>query len=46
MTEPMIEKLMAAEIATVERLGSMTPEDLEAIEGVDPEFVERIQLAG
>jgi len=45
MTEAMIEKLMAAEIGTVERLGSMTPEELEAIEGVDPEMVERIQLA-
>ncbi len=45
MTEAMVEKLMASEIATVERLGSMTPEDLEAIEGVDPEMVERIQLA-
>ena len=29
----------------MERLGSMTPEELEAIEGVDPEMVERIQLA-
>ena len=45
MTEAMIEKLMAAEIGTVERLGSMTPEELEAIEGVDPEMVERIQTA-
>jgi N utilization substance protein A len=45
LTDDVVEKLMAAGITTVERLGSMTPEQLEEIEGVDPEMVERIQLA-
>jgi N utilization substance protein A len=45
LTDDVVEKLMAAGITTVERLGSMTPEQLEEIEGVDPEIVERIQLA-
>jgi len=36
---------MAAGVPTVERLGSMTPEDLEAIEGIGAEMVESIQLA-
>jgi N utilization substance protein A len=43
--EGVVEKLMAAGVPTVERLGSMTPEDLEAIEGVDAEVIESIQLA-
>jgi N utilization substance protein A len=45
LPEPVVDKLMAAGIPTVERLGSMTPEDLEAIEGIDPEAVENIQVA-
>ncbi len=45
LTEKVVEKLMLAEIPTVERLGSMTPEQLEEIEGIDPEVVEQIQLA-
>jgi N utilization substance protein A len=40
-----VEKLMLAGIPTVERLGSMTPEQLEEIEGIDPDTVEGIQLA-
>jgi N utilization substance protein A len=43
--EVVVEKLMAAGVPTVERLGSMTPEDLEAIEGIGAEMVESIQLA-
>ena len=35
---------MTAGITTVERLGSMTPEELDAI-GVDEAMVEKIQLA-
>jgi N utilization substance protein A len=42
--EDIVEKLMTAGIPTVERLGSMTPEQLDEI-GVDAEMVERIQLA-
>jgi N utilization substance protein A len=42
--EEFVERLMTAGITTVERLGSMTPEELDAI-GVDAAMVERIQLA-
>ena len=45
LTETVVEKLMLAGIPTVERLGSMTPEQLEEIEGIDPDTVEGIQLA-
>ena len=41
----MIEKLGAAGIATVEALADMTPEQLEAIEGIGPKTVEKISLA-
>jgi N utilization substance protein A len=41
----MVEKLMAGGVNTVESLGSMTPEDLEALPGIDPETVEAIQTA-
>jgi transcription termination/antitermination protein NusA len=43
MTEAMVEKLVGAGIGTVERLGSMTPEELEDIPGIDEEVVTRIQ---
>jgi N utilization substance protein A len=42
--EELVERLMTAGITTVERLGSMTPEELDAI-GVDASMVERIQFA-
>jgi len=45
LTEAMVEKLMAGGVTTVESLGSMTPEDLEALPGIDPETVEGIQVA-
>jgi N utilization substance protein A len=45
LTEAIIEKLMEAGITTVERLGSMTPEELEGISGIGPKMVERIQSA-
>jgi N utilization substance protein A len=45
LPEEVVEKLMIAGIPTVERLGSMTPEELEEIETIDPEIVESIQLA-
>jgi N utilization substance protein A len=45
LTEAMVEKLMAGGVNTVESLGSMTPEDLEALPGIDPETVEAIQTA-
>jgi len=41
--EKLAEKLLESGIATVEKLGSMTPEDLEAIQGIGPKMVEKIQ---
>ncbi|MEO7652149.1 MAG: transcription termination factor NusA [Bryobacteraceae bacterium] len=43
MGEKLAEKLLESGIATVEKLGSMTPEDLEAIQGIGPKMVEKIQ---
>ena len=40
-----MEKLVAADIGTVERLGSMTPEQLEAIPEIDEGVVSHIQAA-
>ena len=46
MAEPSgIEKLSAAGVSTVESLADMTPEQLEAIEGIGPKTVEKISLA-
>ncbi|MEO7145992.1 MAG: transcription termination factor NusA, partial [Bryobacteraceae bacterium] len=45
LPESLVEKLIASSIATVEKLGSMTPEDLEAIPGIEPQLVEKIQAA-
>jgi N utilization substance protein A len=45
MPESVVEKLVGAGIGTVERLGSMTPEELEAIPDVDEELVTRIQTS-
>jgi N utilization substance protein A len=45
MTETVAEKLMEAGVATVEKLGEMTPEQLEEIPGIEPEMVENIQTA-
>ena len=43
LSEDIVETLVSAGIGTVERLGSMTPEDLEAIPGIDEDIVQRIQ---
>jgi transcription termination/antitermination protein NusA len=45
LSEPFLERLVEAGVGTVEKLGSMTPEQLEAIQGVSPEMVEQIQDA-
>ncbi len=45
MTEPVLETLVAAGVGTVERLGSMTPEELEQLPGVDPSMIEGIGSA-
>ena len=44
VSDIVVGKLMEAGVATVEKLGGMTPEDLEAIPGIEPEMVEAIQL--
>jgi N utilization substance protein A len=44
LAEAIAESLMAGGVPTVEKLGAMTPEQLEAIAGIGPE-VERIQQA-
>jgi len=43
LEEDIIERLVGAGIGTVERLGSMTPEDLEAIPDIDESIVSQIQ---
>jgi N utilization substance protein A len=43
--EGVAEKLVEAGVSTVEKLGSMTPEQLEEIPGIEQNVVEKIQLA-
>ena len=43
--EGLVEKLTAAGITTVEALADMTPEQLEAIQGIGPKTVEKISIA-
>src|SRR2546429_1413019 len=43
--EGLVEKLSAAGVTTVEALADMTPEQLEAIDGIGPKTVEKISLA-
>jgi transcription termination/antitermination protein NusA len=45
LNDAMIAKMMEAGITTVEKLGAMTPEELEATPGIEPEMVEQIQQA-
>src|SRR5450432_4441228 len=45
LPEHLAEKLVESGIGTVERLGSMTPEDLEAVPGLDSGSVPEIQAA-
>ncbi|MDR3765334.1 MAG: transcription termination factor NusA [Acidobacteriota bacterium] len=41
----LVEKLNAAGVSTVESLADMTPEELEAIPGIDAETIEKISVA-
>jgi N utilization substance protein A len=45
LAEAVVEKLIGNGIGTVEKLGAMTPEQLEEIQDVGPEMVEMIQVA-
>jgi N utilization substance protein A len=45
LDEALVDKLVEAEIPTVERLADMTPEELEAIPGIGESMVEKIQVA-
>jgi N utilization substance protein A len=45
LPESIVDALVKGGIGTVEKLGEMTPEQLEALEGVDEESVNRIQQA-
>jgi N utilization substance protein A len=45
LNETLVEKLNQAGIGMVEKLGAMTPEQLEEIPGIGPELVETIQAA-
>jgi N utilization substance protein A len=45
LSESTIERLVEAGVGTVERLGSMTPEELEGIQGIGAATVEKIQVA-
>jgi N utilization substance protein A len=41
--EKVVERLLETGIGTIEKLGSMTPEQLEEIQGIGPDMVEKIQ---
>jgi N utilization substance protein A len=45
LAEATVDALVKGDIGTVERLGGMTPEELEALEGIDADEVSRIQQA-
>ena len=45
LSERLREKLIQHEIPTIERLGSMTPEQLQEIPGIGPKMVEKIRVA-
>ncbi len=45
LDEVIVEQLVAASVGTVEKLGSMTPEELEAIPNIDEAIVSQIQSA-
>jgi N utilization substance protein A len=45
LAEPTVDALVKGNIGTVEKLGAMTPEELESIPGIDADAVNRIQQA-
>ncbi len=45
ISEKLLEKLLEGGVATVEQLGAMTPEQIQAIPGITTKQVEKIQFA-
>jgi transcription termination/antitermination protein NusA len=45
LADTIVETLIEAGVGTIEKLGNMTPEELEAIPGVDSEMIEKILFA-
>ena len=45
LAEDIVERLLESGVTTEEKLGAMTPEELEAIPGVGPQVVEKILVA-
>ena len=45
LAEEVVEQLIQAGVGTVEKLGAMTPEELEAIPDIGPETVEKILIS-
>jgi N utilization substance protein A len=45
LPEQVAEALVAAGVGTIDKLGSMTPEQLEEIQGIGPQTIESIQVA-
>jgi N utilization substance protein A len=45
LSEKLVEKLLEAGVGTIEKLGGMTPEQLEEIQGIGPKSVETIQVS-
>jgi len=45
LPENVTEKLVEAGVGTIEKLGAMTPEELEAISGIDKESIDQLQQA-
>jgi N utilization substance protein A len=45
LAEATVDALVRADVGSVEKLGSMTPEQLEALEGIDAEAVNQIMSA-
>src|SRR5271156_880393 len=45
LAEDIVEKLLEAGVATIEKLGSMTPEELEVIPGIGSAVVEKILIS-
>ncbi len=45
LQDTLVERLLETGVGTIEKLGSMTPEQLEEIQGIGPDVVERIQQA-